>query len=124
MIKIVSMWGTYPWFAECGVDLIHPDDLEAFKQEVNNSKVFECIIEEKTYMTISYNNKRYRVKSKLFQPVPVPKYNFGEMVKIRKNGEAAVITDIMWHYGGKKHYYFLAIGNKKKSRRYWEAELI
>ena len=36
-------WGTYPWVIEHGVDLIHPTDLEAIKQEVNSSKVFECI---------------------------------------------------------------------------------
>lgn len=121
---MVSVWGTYPWFTESGMDLIHPEDIEAFRKETDNSKVFECIMEEKTYMTISYNNRSYRVKSKLFKPVPAPKYHFGEMVKIRKSGETAVITDIMWHYGRKKHYYFLSVGNKKKARRYWESELI
>ena len=77
------MWGTYPWFVEHGVDLIHPDDIEAFKKEVNNCKVFECI-EEKEYMTLRYNEKQYRVANKLFKSVPAPKYNFGEIVKIKK----------------------------------------
>ena len=38
-----SKWGVYPWFKEHGSDLIHPDDLEAFIQGSNSSKVFECI---------------------------------------------------------------------------------
>ena len=28
-----TKWGIYPWFAEHGIELIHPDDFEAFKQE-------------------------------------------------------------------------------------------
>lgn len=93
-----SKWGTYPWFIEHGVDLIHPADLEAFTQEANNSKVFECI-EESEYITLKYNGNYYRVKDKLFNAVPAPKYYFGEIVKIKENEEDAVIKDIMWHYG-------------------------
>lgn len=26
-------WGTYPWFTENGIDLIHPDDLETLKRK-------------------------------------------------------------------------------------------
>ncbi len=35
------------------------------------------------------------MNSKLFKSVPSPKYNFGEIVKIKESGEEAVITDIM-----------------------------
>lgn len=79
--KMNSRWGTYPWFVEHGVDLIHPDDLEAFKQVAGNVKVFECI-EVNDYITLKYSNKCYRVRDKLFKSVPSPKYNFGETVKI------------------------------------------
>lgn len=118
-----SKWGTYPWFVEHGVDLIHPDDLETFKQAANNGKVFECI-EVNDYITLKYNNECYRVKDKLFKPVPSPKYNFGEIVKIKEKEEEAIITDIMWHYGKREHYYLVSIGGKKKSRRYLESEFM
>lgn len=118
-----SKWGTYPWFVEHGVDLIHPDDFEAFQHESNNSKVFECI-EEGDYITLKYNNNCYRVKDKLFNPVPAPKYHFGEIVKIKENGEEAVITDIMWHYNRQEHYYFIAVRCKKRSRRYLASEFM
>lgn len=116
-------WGTYPWFIEQGIDLIHPDDFEAFKLEANSSKVFECI-GEGDYITLKYNNNYYRVKDKLFKPVPAPLYNFGEIVKIKKKEEEAVIADIMWHYGKQQHYYFVSVRNKKKSRRYLETEFM
>ena len=43
-------WGLYPWFIEHGTELIHPDDLEKFRKETNNCKVFQCI-EEGNYIT-------------------------------------------------------------------------
>lgn len=107
-----SKWGIYPWFVEHGIDLIHPDDFEAFKQEVNNSKVFECI-ETGDYITLKYNNNSYRARDTLFKPVPAPKYNFGKVVKIKEKEEEAVITDIMWHYSKHQHYYFVSVKNKK-----------
>lgn len=118
-----SKWGTYPWFVEHGIELIHPDDFEAFKQEANSSKVFECIGEE-DYITIKYNNNCYRVMDKLFKSVPAPKYHFGEIVKIKGNEDKTIITDIMWHYNKQEHYYLVSVRNKKKSRRYWESEFM
>jgi len=56
--------------------------------------------------------------------VSTPKYNFGEIVKMRENGEEAIITDIMWHYGNQEHYYLISIGGKKKSKRYLETEFV
>ena len=117
-----AKWGVYPWFAEQGIELIHPDDLESFRLEASNAKVFECI-EEGDYITLMYKNNCYRVKDKLFKPVPKPTYIFGDIVKIKESGVSAVITDIMWHYDKQEHYYFVSVRNKKKSRRYFEAEL-
>lgn len=119
-----SKWGIYPWFLEHSIDLIHPDDFETFKQEVHNCKVFKRISNEQDYITLKYNNNYYRVKDKLFKPVPAPKYDFGQLVKIKKNKEDAIITDIMWHYVKHKHYYFVSVKNKKKSKRYYDSEFI
>lgn len=117
-----NKWGTYPWFIEHGINLIYPDDLEAFKREVNNCKVFECI-DEGNYLTLKYNNRFYRVREKLFKPVPMPKFNFGQKVKIKDKDEIAIITDIMWHFGNTKHFYMVTVNGKKKSKRYYEFEL-
>lgn len=117
-----TKWGRYPWFIESGIELIYPDDLEIFKSEANNCKVFECI-EEGVYLTLRYSNKYYRVKAKLFKPVPSPKFDFGQKVIINGKDEEAIITDIMWHLSNQEHYYFISIGKKKKSKRFFESEL-
>lgn len=115
-------WGMYPWFVERGMEFIHPDDLEAFKSEASNCKVFECI-KKNDYLTLRYNDRCYRVKDKLFRPVPTPKFHFGEKVIINGKDKQAIITDIMWHTDKHEHYYFISIGGKKKSKRFFDLEL-
>lgn len=115
-------WGIYPWFSEHGREYIHAEDLEAFKEEAHNCKVFACTGEGE-YITLIYNNKRYRVREQLLKPVSTPKYHFGQKLRIGKNGEEVIVTDIMWHYDRQKHYYLVAAGNRKKSKRYFEEEL-
>jgi len=120
---LTGIWGTYPWYEEYGTELIHPDDIEAFRQEIASGvKVFKCV-GEGDYIILKYNNKCYRVKDKLFTPVPAPKYHFGETVSLKETGENAVITDIMWHYKNKKHYYFISVNGKAKTKRYFDTEL-
>lgn len=118
-----SNWAIYPWAVEAGIDLVHPADLENFKHVVNSSKVYE-VMEQSEYITLRYDNDCYRVRKKLLKFVPAPKYSFGEVVKIKKNFEDAVITDIMWHYDKQEHYYFVSIDNRKKSKRYFETEFL
>ena len=118
-----SKWAIYPWFVEAGIELIHPEDLEAFKQVTNSSKVYE-VMAESEYITLRYRNNCYRVRKKLLRFVPTPKYGFEEIVKTKKNLEDAVITDIMWHYDKQEHYYFISVNNRKKSKRYFETEFL
>jgi hypothetical protein len=118
-----NKWGTYPCFVERGIELICPDDFESFKKEANNCKVFECI-NESDYLTLRYNNNCYRVKDKLFKPVPAPKFTFGQVVKTKDKNEEVSITDIMWHSSNSENYYLVSIGNKKKSKRYFESDLM
>lgn len=121
----MALWGIYPWVAERGIELLHPDDLEKFKREVSGCKVFECI-DKGEYITLKYNNNCYRVKNTLFKSVSEPKFKFGEVVKIRRTGEEVIVTDIMWHFNNHEHYYFVCTlnKNKKKSKRYFESELL
>ena len=119
-----SKWGTYPWFIEHGLDKIHTDDLDGFKKEANNCKVFECVNEDTQFITLKYGEKFFRVKSDIFKNVPMPKFHIGQKVSIINNsGADVVISDIMWHYDKKEHYYFITVNGKKKTKRYFETEI-
>jgi len=120
---MLSKWGTYPWFSEHGYDKIHPEDLENFMKEANNTKVFKCVDEGINYITLKYQDKLYRVKRDLYKGIPKPKFQFGQKVKIiDKKSDNITITDIMWHYEKKEHFYFVKVDGKKKSKRYFEQE--
>ena len=117
-------WGTYQWFLEHGIDEIHPEDLESFKNEAHNCKIFQCVKEDEQYITLKYRENFYRVKNDLFKEVTKPEFDFGEIITLSNNQKhEAVITDIMWHYDKKEPYYFIKEGGKKRSKRYYETEL-
>jgi len=118
-----NKWGTYPWFLEHGIDQIHPDDLEKFKKKANNCKVYECVDEDAQFITIKYGNTLFKVKDSLFKSVPEPKFQIGQMLKLQgKSDSEIIVTDIMWHYEKKEHYYLLTVNGKKKTKRYFESE--
>lgn len=115
-------WGVYPWVIEQGTELIHHDDLEDFRKQASNCKVYQCV-DVSEYLTLKYQSRCYRVKAELFRTIPTPRFEFGQSVIIKKSGQKAVVSDIMWHYDRQQHYYFLIVENKRKSKRYFESEL-
>ena len=118
-----NKWGTYPWFLEHGIDLIHPDDLENFRKEANNCKVFQCVNEDAQFITVKYGNALFRVRDSLFKSVPAPKFYFGQKLELEgKSDSEIIVTDIMWHYRKKEHYYLISVNGKKKTKRYFESE--
>ena len=60
---MLGQWGKYPWSMGHGVEKIHPDDLDEFKTEANNFKVYECTGETSDYITLKYGEKSFKVKS-------------------------------------------------------------
>jgi len=121
---MIKRFGTYPWFLEHGLDMIHPDDLERFKKESNNCKVFERVDVNDNYMTLKYGDNIYRVKDNLFREVKPPKFFIGQKVGLlNKEDQNGIITDMFWHYNNEEYFYFLEVNGKKKSRRYLESEL-
>jgi hypothetical protein len=118
-----NKWGTYPWFLEHGKDKIHPDDMDNFKKETNNCKVFECVEECSQFITLKYGENQYRVKNDLFNEVPTPGFTFGQTVRLTETpGQDAIITDIMWHYVNKEPYFLVKVDGKKKSKRFFKAD--
>jgi len=75
-----NKWGIYPWFLEHGIDKIHTDDVDSFKKEAHNCKMFECVKEDNQYITLKYGEKFFRVKPDLFKEVAAPKFVFGQKV--------------------------------------------
>ena len=96
-------WGVYPWFPERGAEYIHVEDLEAFKKEASNCKVFACVGEGE-YITPRYNNACHRTRKQLFKAVPTPKYTFGQRVSIRKKSKRYFEEELSLYMTGGNGY--------------------
>lgn len=121
-------WGIYPWFRENGTDLVHPEDLEAFALLQPYGKVFFYFKKSNDYIFLKYQNNIFRVKPTLFKTIPTPIFNFDQEVETvsSKNSDIKYkgkIYDIFWHTQKKQHMFFLKIGEKRKSKRYWAKNL-
>ena len=120
----VLQWGLYQWFGESGVDLVHPDDLEAFCRFLPNGKVFHCVGRYGEYLVMAYDDLRFRVKPSLFKPVPTPARQFGGTVGVKSKGEyfLGVIGDVIWHFQKAEPYYHVFVDGKKLKKQYWQTD--
>ena len=54
--------------------------------------------------------------------MPQPKFYVGQKVELKvKPDSETVVSDVMWHYDKKEHYYLITLNDKKK-KRYFESE--
>lgn len=119
----VSQWGLYPWFGD-EPNLVHPDDVDAFKAFRPYSRVLHCVSEDADYLTLRHGEFTFRVKPDLFMPVPPPRYTVGQGVRTRRHGEIVTVTicDIVWHYSRQRPYYYVIVNGKRSSKWYWEED--
>jgi hypothetical protein len=121
----VATFGLYPWFEEHGIGLIHPDDVEAFRQMGPYGRVFRREGREGDYIVLRYGTGRYRVRPCLFRAVPAPACPIGTRVSFMKGAKLTEgsVCDIGWHSKNQEHMYFLIVDGKRLSKRYSEKEL-
>jgi len=117
-----GQWGLYPWFAEHGEDLVHPDDREAFAALMPYGKVFRCDGEVDGYLRLAYGERDFRVRPGLFQRVEPPTYGFGAEVVVPKHG-AAVVREINWHHKESEPLYFVEAAGNRLKKRYFTRDL-
>lgn len=125
--NLIGRWGRYPWFDEHGVEMIHPDDLAAFRPLVlSGAKMFQCVAADDQYLTIRYQDHRFRVKPNLFRSLPTPDKTWGAVVHLRK-GEAilsGIVCDLMWHGEKQEPFYFVAVEGTRLQKRYFRADFL
>jgi hypothetical protein len=118
--------GLCQWFEEDGAELIHPDDIERFRQLMPSARVFHCDGVEGEYLVLAYGEHRFRVKRSLFRPVDRPARAIGESVSLMTKGNLVhgVITDIVWHFQRAEPYYHVTANGKELKKRYWKDDFI
>ena len=124
MSEFAETWGLYPWFAEHGLEPVHPSDWERFPALSPYGKLFHCLAEEAGYLVLQYGSQTYRVNPDLYQAVPAPLFNFGDHVQ--KNGQSdrrGIIRQIHWHHQKASPIYLVQMEGQSKLKRYLQEEL-
>ena len=115
------MWVFYPWLKNnSNLDLIHPD-----YQEVENIGIGLCVDSEKEYITLKTKNGLLKVKKEgVKNTLPSPKFIWhDEVCELIKPDLKLVIFDFFWHHNRQKYFYYVFLGEKKRSKYYSEDEL-
>lgn len=115
----------YPWFIEHGARRVHPADLQRFTELIPSGKVFGVQAGAGEWVELRYGVESFRVDPALLQRVAAPAFAIGQSVSFHRNEgpQTGVVRGIFWHYEENRPFYILTVGGKKKSRRFWEAEL-
>jgi len=122
MNNFINTWGLYTWFLEDGYDCFHPEEIGMF--EPNNTRVFYCKNVEDKYLILQYGRKDFRVNPENYKLIEKPKFNYCEAVIVKNQELLGEIEEIQWHYKQEYHIYYLIIDGKRKSRRFYEDELV
>jgi hypothetical protein len=121
---VLNRWGLYPWFAEFGHELVHPDDLDAFRLLTPYGKVFQVSASEGEWLVLRYSRSTFRVKDTCFREIRQPCFSFGETVREKRNPDrVGKVKDIEWHQKRGEEMYSLAIADKIRSKRYFCSDL-
>lgn len=71
-------------------------------------------------LELHFKESIFRAYAEGFRERPIPEFEWGETVVLRKNGELGKIREICWHRKEKRYYYLLfdVSGKKMKTRRF------
>ena len=76
-------------------------------------------------ITISYKDKSYDIPLDKMQKIETPKFTYGDFVSPVNHLEiVGIISDMIYHGDKKAPMYFIEISGKKKSKRYFDDDLI
>jgi hypothetical protein len=88
-------------------------------------KVVSYEIISNQMVKIEYKSKYYEIDINKIKEIKVPKYIYNEIILVKnKSKYYGKIIDIKYHFKENKPMYFIEINGHKKSRRYFEEEII
>ena len=87
-------------------------------------KVGHCVAQSDGYLVVRQESEEFHVTPEKYTVIPTPKFDFGDMVyepgRLKNMGK---ICYIAWHSKREQHMFFIRIGNKVKSKRFFAEDL-
>lgn len=121
MNSLTGQWGLYPWFGDA--TMVYEADIGKFSLLDPHGKVFYCVDQDESYITIKYREGLFKVIPDLFKIVSKPSFVINENVVVADSGQEGEVSDINWHFKNNEEFYYITCGGKQKSRRLYRGDL-
>ena len=121
--SLAGSWGLYPLLVP-GDPLVHPDDADRLVTLMTHGRVFQCAGEVDGWLRLRCGAVAGRVRPDRYHPVPAPAFQPGDPVREREGARrAGVVTTIWWHSIRARPMFFISVGGRERTRRYFDDEL-
>ena len=121
--SLAGSWGLYPLLVP-GDPLVHPDDADRLVTLMTHGRVFQCAGEADGWLRLRCGAVTGRVRPDRYHPVPAPAFQPGDPVREREGARrAGVVTTIWWHSARARPMFFISVGGRERTRRYFDDEL-
>ena len=128
--ELIGQCGLYIWTPDSKpIEWIFPEDYTSFSAQHSFGRVYHCIGFDSDYIIIKSNRVEngYRVDLKGFVPVASTDHYVGDQVIVLVGSQMGLQGEICgmgWHTCHKKIIFILKINGKKRSRWYYEEDII
>lgn len=132
-LKTDPRYGHFPWWPEDGDDWVHPEDVQLARRTIPSDRVWRLDEPgakrgEGGFVTLSYGDDRLRVRPRLWQLTPKPKFWIGELVEVLPHGMqndpvTGHVRDITWDESSKEIHYQLDVTDRVVEANFTAADL-
>lgn len=128
-LKRPPAYGVYRWWPEDGEDWIHPFDIGIVRQLIPGTRVFRREDLDGDYLSVTYGDIHFRVKSTIWYEVEYEGFDVGDYVEIKSRmGKAEPfigrIKEMVWSQRYARIEYYLYRSDKIQVKAYLAEDLV
>lgn len=121
---LINQFGSVTY--SVGINPIHEDDIGTPTDYNTKQVLYRCInvTPDDQYLVLTAGNRPFRVLASHFIPMPTPPFWMEERLRVKAiPDKKGVVYRIGWHSKRKEPLFYLRIGNRQSSHRYFAEEL-
>jgi hypothetical protein len=115
-------FGVVIWWPDQAESLAAPGDKARLLEHDVNGRVCRILGQDGPFKLIKCGGATFRISPEQIRAASNVKFEVGD--KVRYEGEAGEVTDVVWHWVKAEPYYLLPFPDRKSSRRYFGNELV
>lgn len=132
-LKTDPRYGHYPWWPEDGDAWLHPEDVALARRTIPSPRVWRtdgriANTSGDPFIVLQYGGDRLRVRPRLWQEVPRPAFEIGDLVEVLPHGMqndpvTGRVREVLWDDGKNRVTYQLDVADRLVETAYIETDL-